>query len=335
MSHTLDVLSTAQHGTVDGFRAGCHGSTVSCGAIVSCTDAFTRYQGDWGFRKRVDAGEHPADIVTAELAALEQIRAEDRAANRRAKAERARAASEAVAKKRRMAEPRLIDKITEQVRRLVAEGKTVREMAAELGVSDMTVTRARQALGIRFTPSKVDHAEVARLHADGLTDTAIARRLGVSNTTISTIRRTKLNLTPIPVQAARMTEQSPRADRIARLRALHAEGMTDNEMAEALGVSRSAVHQARTRQGLALNKQRVRAPYKPRTPKPEPVEEQLDRTDLHPEVKAARVEDIDPSTHGTARGYEAGCRGSGCPTAPSCTDAMLNAHRAARRGAGA
>lgn len=319
MSHTLELLSTVQHGTVDGYRAGCHGSTVSCGAVVSCTDVFTRYQGDWSFRRRVDAGEQPADIVAAELAKLEEVREADKAANRKAKAESARATKEREERRLGIFEPRLVDKIAADVRRMVGDKMTVQQIADALGVSPQTVARARHALGIRGTQSAVDRDEVARLHAEGMTDTEIGRVMGFHNSTISTIRRTVLHLPAVPAPEARARSLGPRAQRAQAIRDLHAEGKTDKEMAEALGITRTAVYQARQRLGLALNRQ------------PRPGE--LARVDQRPEAKAARIETI--TVHGTPDGYEAGCRGRGCPESPSCTDAMLEAHRAARHQGGA
>lgn len=321
MSHTLEVLSTAEHGTVDGYRAGCHGSTVSCGATVSCTDVYIRYQGDWGFRKRVEAGENPADIVAEEAAELDAVRERDKAANRKAKTDAARAEKERDEKKARAAAPNLTERIGDDVRRLISEGKTVREIATELKVAIASVTRTREALGIKGPPPRiiVDVAEVARLHAEGYSDTVIAQRMGVANSTISTIRREKLKLPRLSPKVARVHEESPRAARQRRIVELHGQGMTDQQIADELGTTRAAVYQARVRLGLPLNRARTRGPYRPRaTTRPE-------RVELAPDADV---------THGTPDGYTAGCRGRGCPSTPTCTDAMLNAHRAARRQAG-
>lgn len=321
MSRTLELLSEMEHGTVDGYRAGCHGSTASCGATVSCTDVYIRYQGDWGFRKRVDAGENPADIVADEAAELEAIRERDKVANRKAKSDAARAEKERDERKARAAEPNLTARIGADVRRLTEAGRTVREIAAELSVSLMSVTRTRQALGIRTRKRRsiIDVSEVARLHAEGFSDTAISKQLGVANSTISTIRREKLHLPRVAAKAARVDEESPRARRQRRLIELHSQGLTDGQIADALGSTRTAIYQARERLGLPLNRQKSRGPYKPRTtPTPDKCSEDATAT----------------AEHGTPEGYTAGCRGRGCPSTPTCTDAMLNAHRAARHQAG-
>lgn len=56
------------HSTKEGYRAGCRGR--ACPGIeengISCADAFARYQGDYGFRKKVDAGMSPSEIMAAE-----------------------------------------------------------------------------------------------------------------------------------------------------------------------------------------------------------------------------------------------------------------------------
>ncbi len=58
------------HSTKEGYKAGCRGR--ACPGIedngISCADAYARYQGDYGFRKKVDAGMTPSEIMAAEAA---------------------------------------------------------------------------------------------------------------------------------------------------------------------------------------------------------------------------------------------------------------------------
>lgn len=55
------------HGTQEGWHAGCRGSSCPSAAQgLSCTTAHRRYAGDYGFRKMVDAGLSPAQIVASE-----------------------------------------------------------------------------------------------------------------------------------------------------------------------------------------------------------------------------------------------------------------------------
>lgn len=54
------------HGTPNGYNLGCHGS--HCPSAIPCRDVHTRYRGDWAFRKQVDAGMTPAQIIEQEHA---------------------------------------------------------------------------------------------------------------------------------------------------------------------------------------------------------------------------------------------------------------------------
>lgn len=61
------------HGSPAGFDAGCRAAACS-GAYLSgitCRDAKRRYVGDWTFRRRVDAGMTPRDIMQLEAAEVE------------------------------------------------------------------------------------------------------------------------------------------------------------------------------------------------------------------------------------------------------------------------
>lgn len=327
MSHTLDLLSTVEHGTVAGYRAGCHGSTISCGAIVSCAAVFVRYQGDWGFRKRVDAGESPVDIFAAELAELDAVRARDKAANRKVKADGARIAEERTQKQRRMSAkpkpqvPTLAEQISEDVRRLIGEGKTGKEIAVILGVSVFAVSRARRALDLKTSRQSIDRAEVARLNGEGWSDTKIALHIGVANSSISNIRRNELQLPKVPTSHAPKATETARARRARLIADLHALGKHDGEIAEALDLNRSTVYQARVRLGLPLNRQTSR--------KPKTAPERPEQDTAHDEPQEAREAVI--RAHGTPQGYTDGCRGRGCPSTPTCTDAMLEQHRSQRR----
>lgn len=205
-SHTLELASIT-HGTVDGYRAGCHGSRNSCGAAISCAEVYIRYQGDWGFRKRVNAGEAPAEIIAAEVADADAVRARDRAAARSAK------------------------KVDADAHRQ----REQRQQAKKTGKRP-----ARPAL----TPSKgvLIRDDVARLHAEAWTDVAIAAELDVSANLVGQVRR-DLGLPRVLKKAE--TAPSARALRAERVRELHAEGKTDREIAEVIGVSVPAANQIR------------------------------------------------------------------------------------------
>ncbi|MCU1418701.1 MAG: hypothetical protein JWP32_2875 [Schumannella sp.] len=56
------------HSTKEGYDAGCRGSGCP-GALdhgFSCAQAFQRFNGDYGYRKKVEAGMSPSEIVAAE-----------------------------------------------------------------------------------------------------------------------------------------------------------------------------------------------------------------------------------------------------------------------------
>lgn len=397
MSHTLELLAEVQHGTVAGYFAGCHGSPISCGGVVSCATVYTRYSGDWGFRKRIDAGEDAADIYAAELAEVEAVRARDRAANRKAKEEGARAARVREVKQRKAREPRPVKpprvpmtaRIGADVERLHAEGLLDVEIAARLDVSSWTVTRVRKARGLPRLHKRIDRAEIARLNAEGMSDVDIAATLGISVHTVGVIRR-ELGL---PKVTRALTARNVEIARMV------AEGASDAEIAERLGTTRQAVSQARRKQGI-LRDTTPRAP-RARRAKVDHTEEitrlhaegltdreiadtiglaQTTVSRIRRELKLPALTTLpwrrDPSElaghgtnasfargcrcdecreanreymrayrerrraagpgeyHGTAYGYQMGCRGTGCPSRPSCTHMMLEQDRARRRAAG-
>lgn len=74
----FDLLADGfPHGTVEGFNQGCRGS--QCPAVIQCRVVQLRYAGDYGFRKRLDAGMSVDEIVAAErvdaAVAVERVRA--------------------------------------------------------------------------------------------------------------------------------------------------------------------------------------------------------------------------------------------------------------------
>lgn len=254
MSHTLELLSTIEHGTVAGYRAGCHGSAVSCGAVVSCATVYVRYQADWGFRKRVNAGEDPADIFAAELADQDAVRERDKVANRAAKAEGARAAHAREMKQRTQRTGIPPQQILDGVRDLSEKGATLEDMAQALSISKSTVMRAKHTLGIvGRIRRKVDRAEVERLHALGWTDVRIAVELNVDP---SAVGKARAQLGLGVNRQGKVVAPSERAVRREKLRELHAEGLTDGQIAERLGISRTAAQQTRARLKLPVNADR-------------------------------------------------------------------------------
>lgn len=64
MNADIITDTTYPHGTIEGFQDGCN--TAHCPADVSCKTVFTRFNGDYAFRRQINAGMTPAQIVAAE-----------------------------------------------------------------------------------------------------------------------------------------------------------------------------------------------------------------------------------------------------------------------------
>lgn len=65
------------HGTPDGYRQGCKGSHCPEGdeGRLSCMQAYTRYQSDFGYRRRVDEGMTPVQLAEFDAKVAEEKRA--------------------------------------------------------------------------------------------------------------------------------------------------------------------------------------------------------------------------------------------------------------------
>lgn len=348
---TLEQMAVIQHGTVEGYRAGCRGSATSCGAEVSCATVHMRYQGDWGFRKRVDAGEDAAAIVIAERAEADAVRARDKAAARvhhragakvaqvREKRQRAAKVREAPVREGKT------ELLREQIKALHAEGLIDSAIAERLGEQLGTITYIRKDrldLPRNYKPKKprpvsareLRHQTIRDMHASGATDDEIADKLGSKRTIVQQTRH-RMGL---------LANRLPAPDHNPEITRLHGEGKTDTEIADALGIGRAHAQRLRQRlelpsvqghrskwDGVELSACGTNASYA-RGCRCE------ECTDAHREyhreyTKRRRIEGAD-GYHGTAYGYQLGCRGGSCPQTPSCTTAMLDADRARRRAAG-
>lgn len=368
MSHTLELLSAIKHGTVEGYRNGCHGSRTSCGAAASCAEVYMRYQGDWGFRKLIDAGEDAATIIASEAAEADAVRQRDRLA--------ARAAKKADAEKHKHREQKVRSQktgprpprpprpapapakglvIRDDVARLHAEGWTDVAIAAELQVSAHLVGQVRRALGLprvrktslEITPSaRTLRAEKVRtLHAEGLTDRQLGDVLGVTTAAACQIRR-RLGLDVNREDRSRWAASvASRVDRRPEVARLHSEGLTDAAIADALSLSETRIGDLRRDLGLKANGTRgskwdgatlaghgTNAAYA-RGCRCEPCAEA--HREYHREYTKRRRAEGAKEHHGTAYGYQLGCRArSACPGEITCTDAMLAQERERRRAAG-
>ncbi len=222
MSSTILHDPTFPHGAPDGYQQGCHGS--QCPAPVACRDVQTRYRGDYGFRRRIDAGETAESIVADETARAEQTK--------RAEVAAARAARLAVRKSR--VKPNQPPKQRtwfpyDTLRTLHAEGLTDTEIMARMGKSRQSVGDARRNLGLPANTKRSSRIteQYPALHAEGLTDQQIADRLGAHPQYIHRVRR-DLGLKPNPV---------PRPTKAPAILALSATGATPDEIAAQLGLT--------------------------------------------------------------------------------------------------
>ncbi|WP_137843839.1 hypothetical protein [Microbacterium sp. 2FI] len=358
MSRTGDLYAIDfPHGTVDGYRQGCHGSV--CGGLIACRDVYRRYQGDYSFRKKIDAGMSLAEIDAEDVALRADAVERDRTA---ARAERARQrVEERPTRVRAPREPRVlaIDRLGPEVARLHATRMVDRQIAHELGISQPYVASLRRNLGLlpnalprkertpRAPRIRVDrHDDVARLHAEGLSDKEIAAEVGLAPAYAGQLRR-ELGLPANRKRRPRKERppRQPRRDHRPGVAAAHAEGLNDVAIAERLGISKNHVGTLRRELGLPahttarsrwdseqLQPHGTNACYARGCRLPECAE--AHRQYHRDYVKRRRAEGA-REFHGTAYGYQLGCRSrTACPSKPSCADASLEAERARRRAAG-
>lgn len=229
------------HGTPDGYRQGCHGS--SCSGAMPCRDVYVRYQGDWAFHRMLDEGVPLEDILAAEAAEAAE-----------------RAAADLAAAKKAAAEDRQIARATlgvrPQVARLHGEGLNDTEIARKLGLSQTYVSRIRRELGLPALRSSQGEAArdvqaerderaavVARLVRAGKTDTEIADEIGWSRRTVGNVRR-ELGLAAV---------LAPRRDTTRLVLKAHAEKLTTSQIADLVGVGVSRVSQVLRAAGLRPN----------------------------------------------------------------------------------
>lgn len=360
MSRTGDMLAPDfPHGTVDGYRRGCRGSM--CAAAIGCRDVYRRYQGDFSFRRLVDAGMTVAEIAAqdeAEREAAAQRDKEAARAQRRAEAAAARAAQAKTRKKAERRERAQRPTIAADVARLHAEGLNDRQIANTINANASYVGNVRRALGLapiprptRHAPSepKIRHdrrADVARLHAQGLRDDAIATELGLTDAYVGNIRR-HLGLPAHRIQRPRRPQpERRRVDRRPDVARLHSQGLTDKQIAEQIGVTHLEVGRLRRDLGLTAHRPPAwrRAPEQLR---PHGTHASYARGCRCDDCKTAnreyfrewkqkrRAHGVPAEHHGTPYGYQLGCRKrSECPADTSCTDAMLAEERRRRREAG-
>ena len=188
------------HGRPEGYLQGCRAR--KCPAPFSCTTVHKRWVGDWGFKRRVSAGEDPQALLQAEVDERAAVIARDKAARKAAKisaaAKRRRAQSVTT---RTPGVPRT-ERET-QVTALLAEGLTDAQIGDRLGIQRDTVGMYRRRLGLESnqpkrgaveSPLKIRRRRIRELHEAGFADAQIVKELGLSETQVQYMRR-RLGLT--------------------------------------------------------------------------------------------------------------------------------------------
>lgn len=251
---SADILSnpTFPHGTKAGFQSGCHGS--HCPGVMTCRDVHTRYQGDYAFRKLIDAGATPEQIVDQErrtAKAAEEAAQAALAAKRSRTQVQARERANAAGKEARAARratPRTPGEARTDLQRQVVEyhsrGLTDREIGERIGRTRDQASATRFHLGLKANPGKTTNDRIRELHAQGLDDIQIARALGKRDEYINACRR-RMNLPLIRAVPIKVSSDE--------LRKLHAEGLTDREISLRMNVDARYIGKRRRKLGLTPN----------------------------------------------------------------------------------
>lgn len=153
MNADIITNTTYPHGTIEGFQGGCN--TAHCPAEVSCLTVHTRYVGDWAFRRQINAGMTPAEIVAAEQKQAQEAAQADLRAKRARPGVRAWASQgdrRAAANRARSDGLALIPRHT--LRELLNAGLTDREIAEKLGLHRRQVTGSRRNAGYERNPDR-------------------------------------------------------------------------------------------------------------------------------------------------------------------------------------
>lgn len=275
MSSTILFDTDFPHGKPSGFKAGCHGS--ACPAPIPCRTVYLRYNGDYAFRKRIDAGIPAATIVAEEAAAAEQARIDEIEARRRARLAARGAGRTAQPKANRV---RAVNENIARVAAAHAEGLTDKQIGARLNLHVTTVglyrrsegllpNRAPQGQPLRTEAAKKRGDMIEALNAEGLTDKQIAERTGLSvSTVINHRRQRKLTVNRKPIERRR-----PFVEKVAEL---HAKGLSDTQIATELGIHFTTAGRTRRELGLPLivaRRSSKRAQIRERIAQGEPVAE--------------------------------------------------------------
>ena len=144
----------------------------------------------------------------------------------------------------------------------IETGDTVSVRLGWLPDEEVTVDLETVEAGPQWAAERtISNEAVAELHAQGLSDYAIADRLDSSASTIQRRRADELDL---PANGSGGRDSGTTFDE-ERFRELHADGHTDSEIADALGVHSTTVRNARMARSLSANGQAVKSVSQPET----------------------------------------------------------------------
>lgn len=213
-SEMLD--DTFPHGTVEGFMQGCTGSM--CPGAVPCRVVHRRYHGDYRFRMLIESGLSPAEAVAREN-------------EEAAEAARVRA-------------------VELQARRAAKSGKVA---PVEVPVPDFSPVVAPLPLPKRATVQDVADALeslVGALRAFTVTVVeALAEREAAAQSAEPEPERAAEPVAERAAAPSRVSRRMTDAD-VAEIRALHAQGLSDNLISKAIGRNQSSVSQRLRLMGL-------------------------------------------------------------------------------------
>ncbi|WP_136057278.1 hypothetical protein [Microbacterium sp. K24] len=234
----IQLNHTIPHGTLDGYRAGCRGS--GCPAQLSCEKTHIRYQGDYGFRKALNAGITPEEYLTRERAAsVTTVRTQQTASTAVTRGR--------VARGRQYVRKEPGVPITENQRQVLAlhkDGLTDGEIAERMGKTREQINATRHHLHLKPNRAAATDDHIRTLHSKGFSDILIAKELGRNLEHVRSRRRNmKLPLNP----------HRPPVIVTADLRRLHGEGLTDKQIAERLDTDPRYVARRRRKLHLAPN----------------------------------------------------------------------------------
>lgn len=155
MSANGQLNDAFPHGSVEGYRSGCHGSF--CLAAISCRDFYRRYSGDAAFRKAVHAGITLEEIARSDREQHAGAVQRDREAERQSHV-------------RKQSPPRFTDAepVRAHVRTLMAAGLSLQRIADRAGVSASglsTLIYGRSGPRKGQLPARIDIEKAARLTA--------------------------------------------------------------------------------------------------------------------------------------------------------------------------